>query len=170
MHSLLFLCARRLLSHRPGARRAVAVVPTELYPVLFRAAFLDGRVLALRELVAAWPFPVLSLRRLLGHQRLDGKTSKLCVQTVLLAVAEQLRRALEEPRHGRRWVLGGQPGAIFFLLCEGLGLCAPLPGEVGTITPLLGCRVAAAPLAAAGFTHPLLFAPVSVGATCGCST
>ncbi|NWR55294.1 LRC14 protein, partial [Bucorvus abyssinicus] len=100
MHSLLFLCARRLLSHRPAACRAVAIIPAELYPVLFRAAFLDGRTLALRELVAAWPFPVLSLRHLLGHQHLDEKTSKLCVQTVILAVVEQLRRALEEPWHG----------------------------------------------------------------------
>lgn len=60
MHSLVFLCARRLLGHAPGARRALPVLPAELYPVLFRAAFLDGRALALRDLVGAWPFPLLS--------------------------------------------------------------------------------------------------------------
>ncbi|NWI23124.1 LRC14 protein, partial [Sula dactylatra] len=103
-HSLLFLCARRLVSHRPGARRALALLPAELYPVLFQAAFLDGRTLALRDLVGTWPFPVLSLQRLVGHRNrhrdrrplLGEKPSKLCVQAVILAVVAHLRRALDE--------------------------------------------------------------------------
>ncbi|NXT34101.1 LRC14 protein, partial [Pelecanoides urinatrix] len=106
MHSLLFLCARRLVSHRPGARRALDLLPAELYPVLFRAAFLDGRTLALRDLVAAWPFPLLSFQRLLGprHPRplLREKPSKLCVQAVILAVVAHLRRALEDSCRGTR--------------------------------------------------------------------
>ncbi|XP_075351521.1 leucine-rich repeat-containing protein 14 [Mycteria americana] len=108
MHSLVFLCARRLVSHRPGARRALALLPAELYPVLFQAAFLDGRTLALRDLVGTWPFPVLSFRRLLGHRGrhrgrhpfLEEKPSKLCVQAVILAVVAHLRRALEESCRG----------------------------------------------------------------------
>ncbi|KAM6445871.1 leucine-rich repeat-containing protein 14 [Rhynochetos jubatus] len=103
MHTLVFLCARRLVSHRPGARRALDLLPAELYPVLFRAAFLDGRTLALSDLVASWPFPVLSFRRLLAHRdrhQLLGASSKLCVQTVILAVVAHLRRALEEPCRG----------------------------------------------------------------------
>ncbi|KAM6413196.1 leucine-rich repeat-containing protein 14 [Pluvialis apricaria] len=103
MHSLVFLCARRLLSHRPTARRALDLLPAELYPVLFRAAFLDERTLALRDLVGTWPFPVLSFQRLLGHCHcgphilLGEKPSKLCVQAVILAVVAHLCRALEEP-------------------------------------------------------------------------
>ncbi|NXV39598.1 LRC14 protein, partial [Rissa tridactyla] len=102
MHSLLFLCARRLVSHRPATRRALDLVPPQLFPVLFRAAFLDERTLALRDLVGTWPFPVLSFRRLLGHRRrrhrsLGEKATKLCVQAVILAVVAHLRRALEEP-------------------------------------------------------------------------
>ncbi|XP_064298025.1 leucine-rich repeat-containing protein 14 isoform X2 [Phalacrocorax carbo] len=108
MHSLVFLCARRLVSHRPAARRAMALLPAELYPVLFQAAFLDGRTLALRDLVGTWPFPVLSLQRLLGHRNrhrdrhplLGEKPSKVCVQAVILAVVAHLRRALEEPCRG----------------------------------------------------------------------
>ncbi|NXI98120.1 LRC14 protein, partial [Psophia crepitans] len=100
MHSLLFLCARRLVSHRPGARSALALLPAELYPVLFQAAFLDGRPLALRDLVGSWPFPVLSFRRLLGHRSrrslLGAKSGKLCTQAVILAVVAHLRRELEE--------------------------------------------------------------------------
>ncbi|XP_074997122.1 leucine-rich repeat-containing protein 14 [Calonectris borealis] len=108
MHSLVFLCARRLVSHRPGARRALDLLPAELYPVLFQAAFLDGRPLALRDLVGTWPFPVLSFQRLLGHRHrhrgrhplLREKPNKLCVQAVILAVVAHLRRALEEPCRG----------------------------------------------------------------------
>ncbi|XP_075562320.1 leucine-rich repeat-containing protein 14 [Pelecanus crispus] len=107
MHSLVFLCARRLLSHRPGARRALDLLPAELYPVLFQAAFLDGRTLALRDLVESWPFPVLSFQQLLGHRGrhrgqhpfLGEKPSKLCVQAVILAVVAHLRRALEDSCH-----------------------------------------------------------------------
>ncbi|NXK25068.1 LRC14 protein, partial [Arenaria interpres] len=105
MHSLLFLCARRLVGHRPATHRALDVVPTELYPVLFQAAFLDERTLALQDLVGTWPFPVLSFQWLLGrrghqgdrHPLLGEKPSKLCVQAVILAVVARLRRALEEP-------------------------------------------------------------------------
>ncbi|NXE17186.1 LRC14 protein, partial [Lophotis ruficrista] len=100
MHSLLFLCARRLLSHRPALRRALALVPAELYPVLFRAAFRDGRTLALRDLVGTWPFPLLSFPRLLGRRHREEKPDKLCVQAVILAVVAHLRRALEEPPRG----------------------------------------------------------------------
>ncbi|XP_040442330.1 leucine-rich repeat-containing protein 14 isoform X1 [Falco naumanni] len=108
MHSLVFLCARRLLSHHPSARRALDLLPAELYPVLFQAAFLDGRTLALRDLVGMWPFPVLSFQQLLGHRSryrdrhplLGEKPSKLCVQAVILAVVAHLRQVLEEPCHG----------------------------------------------------------------------
>ncbi|NXK14271.1 LRC14 protein, partial [Herpetotheres cachinnans] len=94
MHSLVFLCARRLVSHHTGACRALDLLPTELYSVLFQAAFLDGRTLALRDLVGMWPFPVLSFQQLLGHRGchhgrhplLGEKPSKLCVQAVILAV------------------------------------------------------------------------------------
>ncbi|NWU53274.1 LRC14 protein, partial [Dromas ardeola] len=104
-HSLLFLCARRLVSHRPAARRALDLVPAELFPVLFRAAFLDERTLTLGDLVGTWPFPLLSFRRLLGHRRhrrdrhpsCGEKPSKSCLQAVILAVVAYLRRTLEEP-------------------------------------------------------------------------
>ncbi|NWW98667.1 LRC14 protein, partial [Caloenas nicobarica] len=106
MRSLLFLCARRLVGHPRTLRHILAHVPAELYPVLFRAACLDGRTPALPPLLAAWPFPLLSFRHLLGHRdwhrdwHLRDKPSKLCVQAVILAVVAQLRRALDEPCGG----------------------------------------------------------------------
>ncbi|NWQ72604.1 LRC14 protein, partial [Neopipo cinnamomea] len=91
MDSLLFLSARRLVSHRP-----LPAVPSRLYPVLFQAAFLDGRLLVLQDLVARWPFPVLDLQLLVGRRELlRGRPSKLCVQSVILAVVRRLRRGLE---------------------------------------------------------------------------
>ncbi|NXH11045.1 LRC14 protein, partial [Bucco capensis] len=106
MDSLVFLCARKVVSDHPGARRALPLIPAELYPALFRAAFLDGRTLALRDLVAAWPYPVLSLQRLLAHlehhhrkQHCQGFPRGVCVQTVIIAIVAQLQQALEEPWH-----------------------------------------------------------------------
>ncbi|RMC14621.1 hypothetical protein DUI87_06793 [Hirundo rustica rustica] len=94
--SLLFLCARRIVARHPlpALRRS----PAHLYPILFQAAFLDGRPLVLRDLVAAWPFPVLNFQRLVGRRELlRDHPCKLCVQAVILAVVAQLRRELEEP-------------------------------------------------------------------------
>ncbi|NXI40843.1 LRC14 protein, partial [Galbula dea] len=103
MDSLVFLCARRVVSDHPSVRRALALIPTELYPVLFRAAFLDGRTLAVGDLVTSWPYPVLSFQRLLAHldhhhhQHCKGFSRKLCVQAVIMAIVARLRQALEEP-------------------------------------------------------------------------
>ncbi|NXP27813.1 LRC14 protein, partial [Scytalopus superciliaris] len=95
MDSLLFLSARRLVAHRP-----LPTVPAQLYPILFQAAFLDGRPLILQDLVAQWPFPVLNFQQLVGHHELfQDHPSKLCLQSVLLAVVQQLRRDLQEPGH-----------------------------------------------------------------------
>uniref|UniRef100_A0A8C3Y0R5 Leucine-rich repeat-containing protein 14 n=1 Tax=Catharus ustulatus TaxID=91951 RepID=A0A8C3Y0R5_CATUS len=88
MDSLLFLSARRVVAQRP-----LPALPADLYPVLFQAAFLDGRPLILRDLVAAWPFPVLHFQRLVGHRELlRDHPCKLCVQAVIQAVVAQLRR------------------------------------------------------------------------------
>ncbi|NXA16343.1 LRC14 protein, partial [Sapayoa aenigma] len=93
MDSLLFLSARRLVAHRP-----LPALPAQLYPVLFQAAFLDGRSLVLQDLVAAWPFPVLNFQQIIGRQELlRDHPSKLCLQSIILAVVEQLRQDLEEP-------------------------------------------------------------------------
>ncbi|KAM7071227.1 leucine-rich repeat-containing protein 14-like [Acridotheres tristis] len=102
MDSLLFLCARRVVARHP-----LPTLPTDLYPVLFQVAFLDGRPLVLRDLVAAWPFPVLHFQRLVGRRDLlRDHTCKLCVQAVFQAVVAQLRRELEEPgRHSSLRVL-----------------------------------------------------------------
>ncbi|NWI91346.1 LRC14 protein, partial [Pitta sordida] len=95
MDSLLFLSARRLVAHRP-----LPALPAQLYPVLFQAAFLDGRPLVLQDLVAAWPFPVLNVQQIVGHQKLlRDHPSKLCLQSIVLAVVEQLQWDLDKQAH-----------------------------------------------------------------------
>ncbi|XP_010007376.1 PREDICTED: leucine-rich repeat-containing protein 14 [Chaetura pelagica] len=94
--ALLSLCARRLLAHGPSARRALRLLPPQLYPVLFQAAFQDGRTLVLQDLVATWPFPLLSFRDLLGQRFPQERSHKSCIQAVISAVVELLRRELED--------------------------------------------------------------------------
>ncbi|XP_062360981.1 leucine-rich repeat-containing protein 14-like [Cinclus cinclus] len=102
MDSLALLCARRIVTHHP-----LPAVPAHLYPILFQAAFLDGRPLVLRDLVVAWPFSELHFQRLLGHRKLLRDNScKDCVQAVIQAVVEQLQQDVEEPGcHPRLHVL-----------------------------------------------------------------
>lgn len=107
MLSLVFLCARRLVSDHGSLRRALPLIPEELYPVLFRASFLDKKTLVLQDLVQRWPFSVLSLQRLLqgdgGHHpiQLYVRANKLCVQSVILGVMAYLREQLAGQREGR---------------------------------------------------------------------
>ncbi|XP_054023304.1 leucine-rich repeat-containing protein 14 [Dryobates pubescens] len=108
MDSLVFLCARRLVSYESDFRRTLSTLPNELYPVLFSAAFLDSRTLVVRDLVAVWPFPVLSFQRLLANldhhlqHHPKGVPRKLCVQATILAVVAHLHQTLEEPDRGAR--------------------------------------------------------------------
>ncbi|KAJ7428200.1 leucine-rich repeat-containing protein 14-like protein [Pitangus sulphuratus] len=54
--------------------------------------------------MARWPFPVLDFQWILGHQEpLRDGPSKLCVQSVLLAMVEQLQGALEGPGRHSSW-------------------------------------------------------------------
>uniref|UniRef100_A0A8C3I2U3 Leucine-rich repeat-containing protein 14 n=2 Tax=Chrysemys picta bellii TaxID=8478 RepID=A0A8C3I2U3_CHRPI len=107
MHSLVFLCAQKVVSHHSTVRGALEFIPKELYPVLFKAAFMDKRTLVLQDLVQTWPFPVLSFQKLLrkcqhcDRALLQEKPNKLCVQTVILGVVTYLNEALEDRLHSQ---------------------------------------------------------------------
>ncbi|NXD46236.1 LRC14 protein, partial [Copsychus sechellarum] len=93
MDSLLFLCARHIVTQRP-----LPDIPVGLYPVLFQAAFRDGRPLVLQDLVATWPFLELNFQQLVGHLEVRWDHPEIeCEQAVIQAVVEQLRQELEEP-------------------------------------------------------------------------
>ncbi|XP_039609725.1 leucine-rich repeat-containing protein 14 [Polypterus senegalus] len=103
--SLVFLCARKVVSDHGSALNSLPYVPHELYPILFKAAFLDQRPLVIVELVRRWPLPVLSLVRLLQgchHYHYDlsqDRPSRCCLQAVLLTIVKNLT---EKTRNGRR--------------------------------------------------------------------
>ncbi|CAN2391592.1 Leucine-rich repeat-containing protein 14 [Pristimantis euphronides] len=102
MLPLVFLCSRQLVSDHGSLRRALPLIPEELYPALFRAAFLDKRPLVLQDLVQRWPFPVLSLQRLLQDDtrhpvQLYQKANRQCVQTIIMGVMAYLRGQIEGP-------------------------------------------------------------------------
>ncbi|KAM8966658.1 leucine-rich repeat-containing protein 14 [Pelodytes ibericus] len=95
MQSLVFVCAHKVVSDHGSVRRALDFLPKELYPVLFKAAFLYKKTLVLQDLVQRWPFSVLSVQKLLHSKRQnpglqEDKPSKLCVQTVILGVMAYL--------------------------------------------------------------------------------
>ncbi|KAM4689953.1 leucine-rich repeat-containing protein 14 isoform 1-T2 [Rhinophrynus dorsalis] len=108
MLSLVFVCAQKVVSDHGSVRRALDFIPTELYPVLFKAAFLDKKTLVLQDLVQRWPYSVLSLQKLLSNDQhcnpipLKERPSKLCVQTVILGVMAYLSQALSKDSEGHQ--------------------------------------------------------------------
>uniref|UniRef100_A0A8D0HKW8 Leucine-rich repeat-containing protein 14 n=1 Tax=Sphenodon punctatus TaxID=8508 RepID=A0A8D0HKW8_SPHPU len=107
MRSLVFLCAQKVACHHTALRTALEFIPKELYPVLFKAAFMDRRTLVLQDLVQTWPFPVLSFQKLLRKCQhceralIQEKPNRLCVQTVILGVMAYLYEALESRHHNQ---------------------------------------------------------------------
>ncbi|KAM3910020.1 leucine-rich repeat-containing protein 14 isoform 1-T2 [Leptodactylus fuscus] len=108
MLSLVFICSRRLVSDRSLLRRALPFVPDDLYRVLFRAAFMDKKTLALQELVRQWPFPFLILQSLLQEDEhlhpptmTYEKANRQCMQAIILSVVDYLKRELVSWREGR---------------------------------------------------------------------
>lgn len=110
MNSLVFLCAQKVVSHHDTLRGALGFLPKELYPVLFKAAFMDRKTLALQDLVQTWPFPVLSFQKLLRKCQhceralIREKPNKSCIQTVILGVVTYLVKILEDRRRTKRYL------------------------------------------------------------------
>lgn len=65
MHTLVFLSTWQVLQCQPAACQALPLLPRELFPLLFKVAFMDKKTVVLRELVHRWPFPLLSFQQLL---------------------------------------------------------------------------------------------------------
>ncbi|KAM6454662.1 leucine-rich repeat-containing protein 14 isoform 2-T4 [Liasis olivaceus] len=102
MYSLVFLCAQKVVSHYTTLQDALDFLPKELYPVLFKAAFMDKRTPSLQQLVQTWPFPVLSFQKLLRKCQhceralIREKPNKLCIQAIILGVVTYLIKMLED--------------------------------------------------------------------------
>ncbi|XP_032930249.1 leucine-rich repeat-containing protein 14-like [Catharus ustulatus] len=93
MDSLVFLCVHEVVTQRP-----LPDIPPHLYPVIFELTFLAGILPVLQDLVATWPFPVLKFQRPVGQwEDLWVDRCCDCIQAIIQAVVDQLRRELEEP-------------------------------------------------------------------------
>lgn len=110
MKSLVFLSAHKVVSDHLSLRSALEFIPNELYPVLFKAAFLYQKPLVLHDLVHRWPFPVLNIQKVLKkckHCEQDliaEKPNKLCLQAAVLGLVAYIKEVVKEDRnsHSRR--------------------------------------------------------------------
>ncbi|XP_078282234.1 leucine-rich repeat-containing protein 14-like isoform X1 [Rhinoraja longicauda] len=104
MHSLVFFCAQKVISDHASARKALDYIPHEIYPVLFKAAFLDLRTLVLRDVVQRWPFSVLNFSTILKRCKhcdrdvIREKPNKQCLQAVIMGVKDYLINELRQNR------------------------------------------------------------------------
>ncbi|XP_072432513.1 leucine-rich repeat-containing protein 14-like isoform X1 [Chiloscyllium punctatum] len=104
MHSLVFFCAQKVISDYASTRKALDYIPREIYPVLFKAAFLDIRTLVLRDVVQRWPFGVLNFSTILKKCKhcdrdvIREKPNKQCLQAVIMGVKDYLLNELRQSR------------------------------------------------------------------------
>ncbi|XP_037349072.1 leucine-rich repeat-containing protein 14 isoform X2 [Talpa occidentalis] len=107
MHTLVFLSTRQVLQCQPTACQALPLLPRELFPLLFKVAFMDKKTVVLRELVHKWPFPLLSFQQLLqecahcSRALLQERPSTESMQAVILGLTARLHtpgaEASEQP-------------------------------------------------------------------------
>ncbi|XP_048215069.1 leucine-rich repeat-containing protein 14 [Perognathus longimembris pacificus] len=96
MHTLVFLSTRQVLQCQRAACQALPLLPRELFPLLFKVAFMDKKTLVLRELVHTWPFPLLSFQKLLqecthcSRTLLQERPSTESMQAVILGLTARL--------------------------------------------------------------------------------
>ncbi|XP_067871835.1 leucine-rich repeat-containing protein 14-like isoform X2 [Heterodontus francisci] len=104
MHSLVFFCAQKVISDHVSTRKALDYIPREIYPVLFKAAFLDIRTLVLRDVVQRWPFSILNFSTILKRCKhcdrdvIREKPNKQCLQAVIMGVKDYLMNELRQNR------------------------------------------------------------------------
>ncbi|XP_078087226.1 leucine-rich repeat-containing protein 14-like isoform X4 [Mustelus asterias] len=104
MHSLVFFCAQKVISDHASTRKALDYIPREIYPVLFKAAFLDIRTLVLRDVVQRWPFSILNFSTILKRCKhcdrdvIREKPNKQCLQAVIMGVKDYLMNELRQNR------------------------------------------------------------------------
>lgn len=101
MHTLVFLSTRQVLQCQPAACQALPLLPRELFPLLFKVAFMDKKTAVLRELVHTWPFPLLSFQQLLQERAhcsraLQERLSTESMQAVILGLTARLHTSERE--------------------------------------------------------------------------
>ncbi|XP_048208046.1 PRAME family member 12-like [Perognathus longimembris pacificus] len=90
--TLVQLAAQSLLRNQALAVSALADLPGELFPLLFKEAFARRCTAVLKALVQAWPFPCLPLGALMEASDLEALQVALDGLDMLLALTDRPRR------------------------------------------------------------------------------
>ncbi|XP_033026727.1 leucine-rich repeat-containing protein 14B [Lacerta agilis] len=93
MHSLRFLSAGALVSNRELIKGNIGSVAHNLFPLLFKASYLQEQGEVLHDLVANWPLKELNIGKLLGkttdHQEdISSRACSVCLTSCLTGLRD----------------------------------------------------------------------------------
>lgn len=88
MHSLRFVSAAALVSNAQLVRMSLGSVAHNLFPLLFKASYLQEQGEVIRDLVKNWPLPELNIGKLLGktvdnQEDISSRACHVCLASCL---------------------------------------------------------------------------------------
>ncbi|XP_048403502.2 leucine-rich repeat-containing protein 14B [Stegostoma tigrinum] len=93
MKTLRFISAQALVSDAQVAQRSIVYVAQNLYPLLFKASYLQEQATVVHDLVENWPLAEFNISKLLGktadcEKDLCNRTCQVCLQACLTGLKD----------------------------------------------------------------------------------